>query len=273
MVLVKFRTVQSKLYKIDLPSNANISQAKQEMSKEMGGNDPSSIKMIYKAKVLSDEVPISSLKLGEKDFILVNTPKSKPSNPPNPVEQVQKPLEAEPVPETSPKAEPLPLHAQPIPLNENPQAPAPEAGNVQEKFDDGVNKLVEIGFDRELAVQALTLARGNVDIAAELIITGQIGGDHSGQSSEDEAEDAPVNNAPNDIPEPPANPELPPELTNLSPDQAAETLLAALPQSEQDAIHRLQSLGNFPLLEVIQIYHACDKNEELAANILLSNLE
>lgn len=270
MVLVKFRTVQSKLYKIDLPSNANISQAKQEMSKEMGGNDPSSMKMIYKAKVLSDEVPISSLKLGEKDFILVNTPKAKPSNP---VEQVQKPPEAEPVPEASPKAEPLPLHdVQPIPLNENPQVPAPEAGNGQEKFDDGVNKLVEIGFDRELSVQALTLARGNVDIAAELIITGQIGGDHSGQNSEDEAEDAPVN-APNDIPDPPANPELPPELTNLSPDQAAETLLAALPQSEQDAIHRLQKLGNFPLLEVIQIYHACDKNEELAANILLSNLD
>lgn len=54
--------------------------------------------------------------------------------------------------------------------------------------------------------------------------------------------------------------------------QETEAMLAALPQKDQDAIHRLQQLGNFPLLEVIQIYQACEKNENQAANILFNSL-
>lgn len=274
MVLVKFRTMKSKLYKIDLPSNANISQAKEEISKEMGGSDPKCMKMMYKAKVLSNDVPISSLHLGEKDFIIVNTPQQKEAKPitdekPKPVEPISNEKPPEP---------------EPIPLFRTPESESAE--NNEQKFIDGVKQLTEIGFDQELATQALKLSNGNVDIAAELIITGQIGGNsQSSENSEDEAEQPTQNVQQNDqqndqqntqnLQQPVMNNnvQLPPGLTNLPQDQAAETLLAALPQKDQDAIHRLQQLGNFNLLEVIQVYHACDKNEELAASILFSNYD
>ncbi|KAL6940026.1 hypothetical protein ACO0QE_003904 [Hanseniaspora vineae] len=43
-----------------------------------------------------------------------------------------------------------------------------------------------------------------------------------------------------------------------------------LTQEENDAINRLCELGNFDKNLVIQIYFACDKNEELAANLLFT---
>jgi len=48
-------------------------------------------------------------------------------------------------------------------------APAPAAGNPAEA---GVAKLVELGFSREAAVQALQAAGGNVDMAAAMLFGG-----------------------------------------------------------------------------------------------------
>lgn len=56
--------------------------------------------------------------------------------------------------------------------------------------------------------------------------------------------------------------------TNL-PGQAPQNTIQ-LTQEENDAINRLCELGNFDKNLVIQIYFACDKNEELAANLLFT---
>jgi hypothetical protein len=41
---------------------------------------------------------------------------------------------------------------------------------------------------------------------------------------------------------------------------------------ERAAVQRLQELGNFHLSDVVQYYMASDKNEEHAANLLLTTL-
>jgi UV excision repair protein RAD23 len=45
-------------------------------------------------------------------------------------------------------------------------------------------------------------------------------------------------------------------------------IMAQFSEEERAAIQRLQELGNFPPIQVVQIYLACDKNEEIAANML-----
>lgn len=56
--------------------------------------------------------------------------------------------------------------------------------------------------------------------------------------------------------------------------QAAEAghMTIAITQADRDAIDRMRSLG-FPEQLVIEAYFACDKNEELAVNYILSRME
>ncbi|OHT04097.1 hypothetical protein TRFO_06386 [Tritrichomonas foetus] len=54
------------------------------------------------------------------------------------------------------------------------------------------------------------------------------------------------------------------------PGNPQSALLAPFSPEEREAIQRLQQLGNFPLALVVQCYSACDKNEEMTANLLFS---
>jgi hypothetical protein len=48
-------------------------------------------------------------------------------------------------------------------------------------------------------------------------------------------------------------------------------VLARFPPEEKEAILRLRDLGGWPLQDVIEAFVACDKDENVAANLLFSS--
>jgi UV excision repair protein RAD23 len=55
------------------------------------------------------------------------------------------------------------------------------------------------------------------------------------------------------------------------PGNPGQGLLDRFTQEEKDAIQRIANLGSWPLFQVVQIFDACDKNEMLAANLLINS--
>lgn len=402
MVLITFRTLQKKVYKIELEPSATIADAKAAIVKEMGTGDPATIRLILNAKLPDNSQTIESLNLTEKSFFVVQIPKApaapapvapaptadqtpaptKPTSAP-----VIKPLDAsstegraDAVKKSSlPSIEPLPSApaapaTQTIPMNPagGLQPPAGgEAGQIPEmriedspEFQAALTQLIELGYPRTDCIAALKAAYGNPDRAAEFLINGHIPEDveqdmGQGYPSQDQIRqtiqslvivlqskpealenviqllergnpgfrqqpeillqsfgldpshfdcDAVRNHTAQPIPEQefatlqaqamvsmgvplpglgipgtggaapaaslganggaqPAQPAPQPAQGGPSPE---DTLLAPFSPEEKESIRRLQQLGNFPLVEVVQCYVACDKSEEMTANLLFS---
>ena len=409
MVLITFRTINSKTYKLELDPSVTIGQAKELFSKEVEGTDPSSMKMILKAKLLNDAQTIGELNLGEKDFIVVHInkrPAAKPQQPaasaPPPAVQ-QEPQSAPSAPAPGPSTAPLPEITRGPPQGQVPQMPPmgpgmeaflPPGGQQQRledspEFEGQVQQLMELGFDRNDCVAALKAAFGNPDRAYDYLSSGNIpdvsdvgedqidvqrnllafrnmlqnnpdsleniiqifetsnpvfrqspelliqslqldpsqfdfnairnrtanaltpeefqqalvasmGGIPSPAQPPYGAGNMPTAGPPYGVPPggvppvgappygagmpgaypgfPGAPPSAPPYGAPgaypgpppQEPFNQFENLLASFTPEERDAIKRLQDLGNFPLALVVQCYNACDKNEELAANLLFS---
>lgn len=394
MVLVTFRTVQNKIHKIELDPEMTIKDAKERFLQEIGGGNAAAIKMIFKAKLLTDDIKISSLNLGEKDFIVVHAPKPaapKPAAPAQPPAQTSTPAQ----PAEQPSTQPLPAQppsgglpdVQPLPNVQQPTPTPPgqggfpgafpggapsaggNAGGIPEgpEFQEGITQLMELGFGRTDAEAALRAAYGNVDRAAEYLFSGHIPETEEAQNQQNfersvrllaatmlmnpralenviellepndpsfrtnperalqifgglpqerfdlegirnrtlqpldqqqfmqlqaqaanalAAQGVPGFQFPNTGGAPPPGPGPapgqvpgfqpgpPPSGPGPAPGPAGpEALLARFTPEEQEAIRRLQQLGNFNLLDVIQYYEACEKNEEMTANLLFSNLQ
>lgn len=75
MVLVTFRSGDGKKYKIELPPETTIEDAKkaflEKISSSLGNKQVSSIKMLFRRNQLDDKCTISSLNMENKDFIAV----------------------------------------------------------------------------------------------------------------------------------------------------------------------------------------------------------
>lgn len=82
MVLIKFSTADKKIHEIEINPDSVIGEAKQLYQQQVGGCEAKAIKMIYKKRILSDNVVISTLNIQEKDFIVVYTPKAKTNQQP-----------------------------------------------------------------------------------------------------------------------------------------------------------------------------------------------
>ncbi|KAK8847010.1 hypothetical protein M9Y10_019584 [Tritrichomonas musculus] len=409
MVIVTFCSADKKFYKIEIPQGTTVEQAKKIYEEEVGCKT-CSIRMIFKKKVLQNNIVIDTLDIKENDFIVVyvlkkGPPLQKPilTSPSNSSSQAVNVSELNAIQNTSqipsqssnqtninypnsntlpyfspnqpntsiPRPSPLPVSIS-MPYNQNQfqpfsnnqssssfqfPSPAPSNPNIFQsnydymndpKFYQKIDYLRELGcFGRSECEDALRAAFGNVEHAAEYLLSGHIPDIQSQRSNSSQSiqlnQEFITTFRQMLITEPRLlenfieefeikNPRLrqnPEELLSqfglsvdgfdiegirnraverVDPDyfdqlmqqtrsqvscpelmgcideyeekrrerkeeekRNEDSMLSQFSDEEKSEIRRIQSLGSFILNEVIQIYLACDKNEQLAANLLLSH--
>ncbi|WRT70618.1 UV excision repair protein Rad23 [Kwoniella shivajii] len=189
MVKITFKTVQNKLFTVEAEGSETVGDLKKKIQ-ETQTFPTENQKLIYSGKILNDAATVESLKIKEKDFLVVMV--SKPKAAPAAVASTSTPAPA-PAPSTSapapvaetPAAAPASTESAPVPT-EAPSAPAStESSSAVESGLGGsfvtgsalqaaIEGMVEMGFERDLVVRALRASFNNPDRAVEYLMSGDI---------------------------------------------------------------------------------------------------
>eukprot|EP00474_Spongospora_subterranea_P008546 CRZ09004.1 hypothetical protein [Spongospora subterranea] len=169
MVKIKLKTLANKTFDADLAPELTIGQVKVEISEKYGFGEPELIKLIYTGKILKDEVTVEQSNLQEGGFLVVMVSKKKePVAAPSP----PSPAPVQPAPLAQPAAQPSPVRVQPAAASPV-AAPATDSGLVRgPAYDQAVENLMALGFEREQVVAALQASFNNPDRAAEYLFSG-----------------------------------------------------------------------------------------------------
>lgn len=257
---IHFRLINGRKLEFDIDSDATIYDAKVELSRVLS-NDVSKINLIFNSKYLEDNSTIKAENINESSSVLVHI-----------LEITKK--------------------------NEKKK----EEKSENETFDKSVQTLVEMGFPKDHCITVLKAVKGNVNEAAEYLLSGFNQQDFEEEDAfYDENNDKERENLCNSIKN---HPELLPfylnEFTKGNPafaqfiEDDPASFLASLglnpsdydtanlqlktnydaitkdfSASDKEAVERLKELG-VDLMTIVQVYDACEKNEESARKILES---
>ncbi|XP_011949451.1 PREDICTED: UV excision repair protein RAD23 homolog A isoform X3 [Cercocebus atys] len=284
-VTITLKTLQQQTFKIRMEPDETVKVLKEKIEAEKGRDafPVAGQKLIYAGKILSDDVPIRDYRIDEKNFVVVMVTKTKAG------QGTSAPPEASPTaaPESSTSFPPAPTsgmsHPQPAaredksPSEESAPTTSPESvsGSVPSSGSSGreedaastlvtgseyetmLTEIMSMGYERERVVAALRASYNNPHRAVEYLLT---------QISRHQEQFIQMLNEP------------PGELADISDvegevgaigEEAPQMNYIQVTPQEKEAIERLKALG-FPESLVIQAYFACEKNENLAANFLLS---
>lgn len=373
-MLLTFKTLQGQTFTLEVDSSISVKDVKDKIQAEKGVDayPADKQKLIYNGKVLENADPLSKYEINEKKFLVVMVPKPQAA-PAKPAASTPTASEAsggasasdkkeekmdvdkkEEVkePEKKPDGEKKDASTPQTPIvAPNPPLPTPTSDLVVgEDYNKMVQNIMDMGYDRDQVVAALTASFNNPDRAVEYLLTGippalrSEGSASSGQDApaSDNAPSTPAaaaaglaaaveggggtGSAGSDPADPLAflrtqeefqqmkrllqqnpnmlnallqhigqsNPEL---LQVISQNQEAfirminesdggqpaggggrpaaggeglgESGVIQVSPQDKEAIERLKALG-FPEHLVVQAYFACEKNENMAANFLLS---
>lgn len=330
-MIVNFRSVSNQLYKLELQPTDTIAHVKATLA-EKYNFQPNKIRLIFKAKVLVDTLTLEAAGINGEGFVVVYAMQAQQ-------QQAAKPSTNNKENETKEENAKPDADVKPPPQN-NIQAPSAEPlPLIKGRFNDppGFSKKVEelesLGFGRADCEVALRAAVGNVDRAADFLLSGRIpdmphlmsvsdipmkqesndtnnivlsddedeevAADFGDEQEEDAlegiidfrdelirhpeklrsflqqmAEDNPeiaylirddpsaflasIGFNPNDF-----------DLTGLGRTTQYEQLMSEFNEKEQKAIHNLEKLG-FDTMTIIQVFVACDKDEEMTKQCLES---
>ncbi|ORY29622.1 hypothetical protein BCR39DRAFT_531228 [Naematelia encephala] len=191
MVKITFKTVQNKLFTVDAEESETVGDLKKKIQ-ETQTFPAENQKLIYSGKILNDQATVSSLKIKEKDFlvVMVSKPKAAPAPAPAPT-PAPAPAPVAPEPVAEPTAAPAEATASsstaPAATSETSTAPPAEpatesapSGLTQGSFLAGpalqqaISGMVEMGFEREQVMRALKASFNNPDRAVEYLMSGDI---------------------------------------------------------------------------------------------------
>ncbi|WWC98636.1 UV excision repair protein Rad23 [Kwoniella sp. B9012] len=187
MVKITFKTVQNKLFTVEAEGSETVGDLKKKIQ-ETQTFPAENQKLIYSGKILNDTATVESLKIKEKDFLVVMVSKPKAA----PAASSSTPAPAAPTPSTetpaTPAAAPAPTtESAPAPTTEAPAA-APAAEESSTAVESGLgsgfltgsalqsatDSMVEMGFERDLVIRALRASFNNPDRAVEYLMSGNI---------------------------------------------------------------------------------------------------
>lgn len=184
MVEIKFRAVTGKTYTLDVSPETTVLKMKQQLE-EVHGLSAAGLKMILSAKVLADATQVKDIVIPPGTYIVIHVQnKARPApsaNPPAPANPpAAAPPKAEPVPAEQPSVPPPVTEppAQPVPQPAvQPRPATPPAASVPSdppNFATLVGQLTELGFEQGQCEQALRIANYNAENAANLLLSGDL---------------------------------------------------------------------------------------------------
>jgi len=165
---VKVKTISQKTFDVEVTAGETVETIKTNIMKSQD-NDPNLApdlaKLIWKGKILKNDATVESAGINDQGFFVVMPGKAKVAAAPA-VQTVSKPVE-KPVEQKKeePKEQPVTQSA--------PAASQPVNSGIAIS-DELLATIVGLGIDREKAVQALQIARGNPDVAVDLIMSGNL---------------------------------------------------------------------------------------------------
>jgi len=209
---LQFKTLSRACFTIDAEPSEKVIDLKKKVS-AVQGFDVERQNIIFKGKILADDLTVEECHFTEKDFIVVMEMKKKKApaaEAPKPSSSAPEPKKEEPKVEEKkaeekkaeePKAEEKPKEEAPKaeapkedkPKEETSSAPAPAtaettsqpaassqnyweaSGSVLvtgEAYEQAVNNLVEMGFQKDDVIKAMRASFNNPDRAAEYLMTG-----------------------------------------------------------------------------------------------------
>jgi len=267
MVLVTFKTIDLKSFQLEFPDTETVGGVKKKVAESQGeGFDTELQKMVYCGKTLDDGLTLNGIKYEPKKFIVIMLTKKKtiggavPEINREPIDKDAKTPVGTPVPVAGVPAAPLPLQIpilQGLRLEDIAAMPGFDVLRETAMMDpESIPELlVQFVNNEEVAAQVLAAVQQNPEAFLQMI---QNAGGVTNQM---------LPQVPSVIA--PAGRQLVrPALGTQTPLLNAPTFTA----TDREAIQRIIDMG-FSEPSAYEAYLVCDKNEVLAINYILQQME
>ena len=150
LIIKNIKQVVHELNIQDEKNNMSIKELKEEIQKNFGF-DASGLKLLFNGIVLKDEKNLSDYKIVDNSVIIMMTTKGHIINQNTNEEKKEEKIEKK---------------------EEKIEEKKEEKKEKKKDFSKEINQLIEMGFEKEKCEKAIKIAKGNVQIAIELIYSG-----------------------------------------------------------------------------------------------------